>query len=135
MENNGSVVQTELQLVIESTIQSLRHENAAICETSSGRYTYEVLPVPHHKLTAEECDAVRQAKDPILEISIRIGWMYFDAIDATEAQLLQTCKDAVLQTHPEIDNSVIDCRFYEVIEVIPPFSYYLKQAFGSDREA
>ena len=107
----------------------MRLENAAICEVSPGHYTYEVPPVPDHKLTAEACSAVRQAKDPVLEISLRTCWMYYDAIDATEQFLLQQCKNDVLEQYPDVDAAEISKEFLELVEVLPPFSYYRQQVF------
>lgn len=130
MKNDRTEKQMGIRSVIEETIQNMRLENAAICEVSSGCYTYEVPPVPNHKLTAEECGAVRQAKDPVLEISLRTCWMYYDAIDATEQFLLQQCEGAVLEQYPDVDTAEISNEFHEMIEIQPPFSYYKQQVFG-----
>lgn len=123
----------DLWAILEPVVYALIKDATALWKSADGVYHYEVNPIPGDHIDKTTVQTALAADFPDDAILQAIGGKYFDAIDAAEQALCQSCLAKMKLVLPNETLREISLLLSQKVIIHAPISYYKRQPNGSGR--
>lgn len=123
----------DLWAVLDPVVYEHIKDATTLWKSEDGVYHYEVNPIPRDHIDKTAVQTALAADFPDDAILQAIGGKYFDAIDAAEQALCQSCLAKMKVVLPNEALREISLLLSQKVIIHAPISYYKRQLNGSDR--
>lgn len=132
MNNTYTENMADLWIALEPVVYELIKDAPELRKSPDGVYQYEVGPISGDHLDKTTVQKALATDCPDEVILQAVGGKYFDAIDAAEQALYQSCWAKIKTMLPDEAGQKVSLLLSQKVTIHAPVSYYKKQLRSSE---